>query len=49
MGISEADRVRIEDLGLDPQSDHTEDLHPQKCENPGGNRGFAKPNHPTGN
>lgn len=30
MGISEADRVRIEDLGLDPQSDHTEYLSPPR-------------------
>lgn len=25
----------------------SQDLLPQKCENPGGNRGFAKPNRTT--
>ncbi|MBE5404803.1 Uncharacterised protein [Mycobacteroides abscessus subsp. abscessus] len=47
MGISQRDRDRIEDLGLDPQSDHTEDLHPRNAKTPGCNRGFAEtePNH----
>lgn len=26
MGITQHDRDRIEDLGLDPEADHTEDL-----------------------
>lgn len=34
MGISQHDRDRIEDLGLDPQSDRTEDLHPRNAKTP---------------
>lgn len=34
MGISQHDRDRIEDLGLDPQSDHTEDLYPRNAKTP---------------
>lgn len=29
MGITQHDRDRIEDLGLDPEADHTEDLRQQ--------------------
>lgn len=35
------------DLGLNPEADHTENLCPQKCENPGGHRGFAEQEQPT--
>lgn len=47
MGISQHDRDRIEDLGLDSQSDHTEDLHPRNAKTPATIRGFAKPNRTT--
>jgi hypothetical protein len=34
MGIPQHDRDRIEDLGLDPQSDRTEDLYLRNAKTP---------------
>ena len=47
MGISQLDRDRIEDLGLDPQADRTEDLRKQNTPDTAGLGGRGVEGEPT--